>query len=280
MSQPTLVVGGPQAFHLPRYMIETPLDTALSGPSYRVLYWLMWTMHANSHWPNHEDDPCDIQIRVCADEMLRGAGLAGYKDYGVLRSSLHQLMGTGYLNLFPDGSVKVAVPLIRDVTERPGPHFDIVFPAELAQINWRPLGRYGLLNLDHVVALRQPLDYEVYARACQAARARQPVFEIGLGEFALRSGTTQTPSWSTLRRTVLGAHARVAKATGCRFIVQATWSGDLTGADHLAVHVGMPDRQPKWPFAWKHRARYFEIDALGQRAIPGEAVQRGRASRR
>jgi hypothetical protein len=32
-------------------MIETPLDTALRGPSYRVLYWLMWTIHANNRWP-------------------------------------------------------------------------------------------------------------------------------------------------------------------------------------------------------------------------------------
>jgi hypothetical protein len=279
MSQPTLVVGGPKAFHLPRYMIETPLGTALPGPCYRVLYWLMWTMHANNLWPNQEDDPCDILIRVCADEMLRGAGLAGYKDYGVLRSSLQQLQETGYLNLFPDGSVKVGVPLMLDVEERPGPHFDITFSAAFALVNWRPLRRYGLLNLDHIVGLHQPLDFEVYARACQAARARHPVFDIALGELALRSGTTQTPSWSSLRKSVLGTHERVARATGCRFIVQASWSGDLAGADHLRVHVGMPGRQPKWPFAWKHRARHFEIDAQGHRAIPTEVVKGARASR-
>jgi hypothetical protein len=34
-------------------------------------------------------------------------------------SRLQQLQGTGYLNLFADGSVRVGVPLIRDVTERP-----------------------------------------------------------------------------------------------------------------------------------------------------------------
>lgn len=279
MSQPTLVVGGPKAFHLPRYMIETPLDTALRGPSYRVLYWLMWTMHTNNLWPNQEDDPCDIAIRVCGNEMLRGAGLAGHNDYGELRSSLQQLQGTGYLNCFPDGCVEVGVPLIRSVTERPGPHFDIVFPAAFARVNWRPLRRYGLLNLDHILALRQPLDFEVYARACQVARAQHPVFDVALSELALRSGTTQTPSWSTIRKSALGAHERVARATGCRFIVQVSWSGNLAGADHLRVHVGMPDRQPKWPFAGKHRARYFEIDAQGHRAIPGEAVKRARASR-
>ena len=279
MSQPTLVLGGPRAFHLPRYMIETPLGAPLRGPSYRLFYWLMWKMHAKDYWPYEEDEPCDILIRVCADEMRRGAGLAGHKDYGVLRSSLQQLQGTGYLNLFPDGSVKVGVPLMLDVEERPGTHFDIIFSEALAQVNWRPLKRYGLLNLDHIVGLCQPLDFEVYTRACQAARARHPVFEIGLGELALLSGTTQTPSWSTLRKAVLGAHARVARATSCRFMVQVLWSGDLAGADLLRVHVGMPDRQPKWPFAWKHRARYFEIDAKGCRAIPTEVVKAARTTR-
>jgi hypothetical protein len=279
MSQPTLVVGGPKAFHLPRYMIETPLDTALRGPSYRVLYWLMWRMHANNRWPNQEDDPCDIAIRVCAAEMLRGAGVAGHKDYGVLRTSLQQLQGTGYLNHFPDGSVRVGVPLFLDVEERPGPHFDIVFSATFARVNGRPLNRYGLLNLDHVVGLHQPLDFEVYARACQVARARHPVFDMDLDELALRAGTTLTPSWSTLRKAVLGAHARVARATGCRFIMQASWSGNLNGVDHLRVHVGMPDRKPKWPFAWRHRARYFQIDAQGHRTITTEAIKRARASR-
>jgi hypothetical protein len=279
MSQPTLVVGGAKAFQLPRYMIETPLATPLRGPSYRLVYWLMWKMHANEYWPNEESEPCDIMIRVCADEMRRGAGLAGHKDFGVLRSCLQELQGTGYLNSFPDGSVKVGVPLMLDVEERPGPHFDITFAEALARVNWRPLRRYGLLNLDHIVGLRQPLDFEVYARACQAARARHPVFEIGLDGLALLSGTTQTPSWSNLRKAVLGAHARVAQVTGCRFILQAFWSGDLAAADHLRVHVGMPDRQPKWPYAWKHRARYFEIDAQGCRAIPREVVKAARSTR-
>ena len=77
--------------------------------------------------------------------------------------------------------------------ELPGPTFQVVLPAVLAGENWRPLYRYALLNMDHIRGLRQPLDFAIYARACEIARARQPQFELSLADIARISGSKQGP---------------------------------------------------------------------------------------
>jgi hypothetical protein len=216
MSTVSIVRGGAAAFQAPAFMIEAPLYAPMSGSAYRVLYWLLWFMHSQELWPTHDDDPEDLPMRLCGREMLEGAGLAGHRGYSILRESLNELKGNGLLGRLDDGHVRIVSGLIASYKERPGPHFDIIVPEALAQINRRPLKRYGLLNLDHIRQLRQPLDYELYARACGVARARVPRFELYLRDVAAISGN-RSQDWASLRRPFFGACSRIGAATGCQF---------------------------------------------------------------
>jgi hypothetical protein len=128
--------------------------------------------------------------------------------------------------------------------------------------------------MDHIRGLRQPLDFAIYARACEVARARQPQFEMSLADVAWISGSKQGTSWSALRRPFLGACERVAALVGGRLLIQAWCGGDYHGADSFLVRVGVHGHSMNGRFPARHRAYYFEVDPTGSRRYEIPATSR------
>jgi len=268
----TIVESGSQAFQLPRSMVHARTVEPLDGRSLRLLYWLLWEAHDRGRWPRQDDDPSAMMVRYCANEMRAGAGLDSDNSYRGVREALDRLASA---RIHGVGETEWGTGhLVAGFTELPGPHFQIVFPSLLAAANWQPLSRYALVNMGHIRALRRPLDFAIYLRACEVARARHPQFQLGLEEIANISGSEQEVSWSALRRPFLGACERVTAAAGGRLLIQAWCRGDYHGVDSFMIHVGVHGHAMNERFPARHRAHYYEVDANGSRRYqPGK--QRG-----
>ena len=262
MSERTIVKFGHQAFQMPASMLYWLTTGLLGGRALRVLHWILWDAHARDLWPGLEDEPTDRIVRIVGMDLRAGAGLDGDNGYAGLRAALTEFAGVGFID---DGTGSDAVrflPMLLE--ERPGPHFDILLPRRLAEENRRPLGLFALLNMDDVRGLRQPLDFALYARACQVARQRRPQFEITLDEIARITGSPQV-GWSALSGTFSGACVRVARRTGARLLVQGWCGGDHAGIDRLLVRVGMPGQPMDRRFRPQLAQRLFEVDKTGWR---------------
>lgn len=261
MDTKTIVLGGNGAFQMPRWLVNAVPITFIDGRACKLLLWILWEAHAKSRWPAAGQEPEDMLVRYHAQDMLAGVGLKATEGYAGIRDALGQITALRYHGL-PD-------PLVPSFIELPGPHFDVLLSAELAALHARPLGQYGLLNMDHVRQLKTPLDISLYARACHVARARQPQFEIMLDEIACLCGTTQQVSWRTLRRQLLDAITRVCAATGGRVHVQGWCSGDRPGVDRLRCHVSVVGAKvaPRCPP--RHGAIYFDVQSDGPRRLAG-----------
>ena len=264
MSRPTIVEGGNQAFQLPASMIHTPMTTQLDGHAFRLLYWILWEAHRHERWPRQEDEPSALEVRYCGNAMRAGAGLTTENGYRGVRAALESLASVKFQGV-DDEIWGFQGGIVAGFRELPGPNFQVMLPAVLAAANWRPLARYALLNMDHIRRLRQPLDFAVYVRACEVARARQPQFELSLADIAWISGSRQGTSWAALRRPFLGACERVAALAGGRFLIQAWCCGDYHGADSFLIRVGVHGRPMNHRFPVRHRALYFEVDLAGSR---------------
>ena len=255
MEKKTIVLGGKLGYQAPASLVYRVPTTRLDGKAWRILLWMLWEAHARSRWRRVEEPQVELEVRYHAQDMLGGAGLIGEKGYRGLRVALEQLQAVRFHGE-PD-------PLILGFVERPGPHFDVVLSAAIAAEHARPLGRYALLNLEHIRRLRQPLDFAVYARACLVARAREPRFHLRLDEIAWICGTKQDLAWRTLRRQILPAFTRVCAATGGRIVIQAWCEGDYHGIDHLLCHVGMAGDGFSPRFTPRRRAIFFDVGPTG-----------------
>lgn len=265
MTRKTIVLGGNAAYQLPAALVSAVPSTPIDGGAAKVLSWLLWEAHSNSRWPKQDDDPAEMLVRYHAVDILAGAGLP-HRDYQRLRDAFRQL-----LNLrchgFPDA-------FVLDVTELPGPHFEVCFSAFLAECNCHPLAQYALLSMDHIRKLGTTLEVALYARACQVARQKRPVFEIGLLDIAWLCNSVQAISWRTLRRHVLQSLSRICAATGARVVMQGWCCGDFHGVDRLRCHVGLEGetRMPRFPP--RHGALYFDIGPNGwRRIVPSVAAK-------
>lgn len=274
MSRTTIVKGGSQAFQLPSSMIHTPMTTPLDGPAFRLLYWILWEAHHSERWPRQKDEPSALEVRYCGNAMRAGADLTSENGYRGVRAALERLASVRFQGV-DDETWGSQGHIVADFRELPGPNFQVVLPALLAGENWRPLSRYALLNMDHIRGLRQPLDFAIYARAGEVARARHPQFELSLTDIARISGSKQGTSWSALRRPFLGACQRVAAQVGGRLLIQAWCGGDYHGADSFLIRVGVHGRPMDSKFPVRHRALYFEIDPAGSRRYEPSSLRGG-----
>jgi hypothetical protein len=265
MSTCTIVRGGDQAFQLPSSMIHSLMTVPINGQVLRLLYWILWEAQKEQRWPSPDEDPHSIVVRYCGHAMRKGAALDSENGYGALREALRRLSRVRFVGC--DVGEESAGHVVAEFVERPGPHFDVVLPAVLSGANWRPLARYALVNMDHIRGLRQPLDFALYTRACEVARAYEPRFEMRIQDIASISGAQTQPNWPTLRRPILGACERVAKQTNGRFILQAWCAGDQIGFDRILVRVGLDGQRMRFQFPPRHRAHFFEVDPRGWRRL-------------
>lgn len=258
MIKATIIRGGNAAFQMPAVLATAVPSTPIDGRAAKVFAWLLWEAHTYGRWPNHRQEPADLLVRHHAHDILAGAGLprSHFRYLAQILAQLTELRCHGLDDAF-----------VVDFVERPGRHVDIRLSAHLAARNWRPLRHYALLSMDHIRPLKTTLDVSLYARACQIARQRQPVFEIGLNEIAWLCNSTRGVEWRALRRQVLQSMIRICKITGGRIVVQAWCSGEFRGIDLLRCHVGT-DGDPAMPrFPPKHGAIHFDIGPGGARRV-------------
>ena len=205
----------------PASLVYRVRTTRLDGQARKILFWMLWDAHARSRWGRIDDPQVDLEVRYHAQDMLCGAGLIGEKGYRGLRVALEQLQAVRFHGA-PD-------PLILGFVERPGPHFDVVLSAALAAEHARPLGRYALLNMEHIRCLRQPLDFAIYARACLVARARQPRFRLHLDEIAWIAARSKMWHGARCGGRFSGLCPRL-RGDGGRIIIQAWCEGPTTAS--------------------------------------------------
>ena len=254
---------GDKCFQLPVPLLAASTTRPLDGTAWRVLAFLLWEAHRTERWPRAGEEPVSIRVRYCMASIRAGAGLEAAKDYGALRRALAALARTSFLIGHEDGVVEC--PIILDPEERPGSHVDLTLSGGLMAVHARPLGHYALLNILQIRDLTKPLDVVLYARACQVARQRMPVFELPLAVVAETVGVASS-DWRALRRPFLGACRRVAARTGAQFRLQGWCSGDTDGGiDVVRLQVQAGTKRAWRPFRPKHCAILLEIDGTGHR---------------
>lgn len=256
--------GGDQAFQIPHILVGAPTLLPVNNIAKRVFSWILWDAARKGAWPRNEDPAGRIRFRHAAACMRAGAGLDRAKDYRAIRASLHKLELEQFI--FPvEGGGTFLVPMLRDVEWLPGHHVEYDLSEELVALHRQPLGRYALLNLDHIREMKRPLDHLIYEHACLVARMRQPQFTLHLWQIA-RAVDVASGSWSAVRRQFLGACQRVAAITCVQFHIVARCTGDAPCIDTFRI---LPQRLGAPPPSKRElRSLLFHVDAGGASRLP------------
>jgi hypothetical protein len=252
--------GGPLAYQLPASLIFAPTTMALNVPTRRVLSWIFWDAAQQDLWPNCESEPAPITVRRHRDDIRTGIGREASNDYRAVHAGLRMLAQTRFV--FEVEGENKGIPILEEVAFLHRGNVEYVVSPWIAELHWRPLKQYALVNLDHIRQLSQPLDHLIYEHACLVAQMRRPEFTLRLWRVA-EIANVRSESWSSVKDPLLGACRRVAAAVGAQFRVIAWCAGDMPCNDTFRImpqrlgSAAPPKRQP--------RSQQYLIDAHGVR---------------
>jgi hypothetical protein len=277
----TIIKGGDQAVRVPRDIMEAHWIIPPSAREWKTFIGLLWCADREEYWEAAaaalDESVRSAPLRIEAAAIRDAAGYAADHDLNGLFQALDGLAQSQLVDLEQALDGLAQNQLVNLETQKTFPLLayrpihgrrwvDIWFGADIIDCH-REIQEYALVNLNHVQALRTPLDCLVYNEATLVAKRRNPRFGLNVSGAAFRGRIAQGRGWAAFGRPFRQALQRVANTTGARFTCYAYSTGNLPGIDTVKVHVSHVATPHKSRFRKTHRRHRREFVIEGDVAV-------------